>query len=100
MSFICTGVGGVKAQLPTDEHLSPKAVVRGRVSPAGGAAHPGEREPCASFLCQRLFMHFIQLLLNAKCIRSPWSRDRNPRLSFAVFIGGADPLGQFPASAE
>lgn len=61
---------------------------------------PGGREPCLSSLCQRLFMHFIQLLLNAKCIRSPWSGDRNPWLGFAVLLGGADPLGQFPASAE
>lgn len=98
MPFTHRRVAG--GQGTTSDHLSPKAAVGDGAPPASGAARPREREPWASFLCQRLFMHFIQLLLNAKCIRSPWSGDRNPRLGFAVLIGRADPPGQFPASAE
>lgn len=74
--------------------------LRIRVCPPRALQHPREGGTHAQCCCQRLFMHFIQLLLNAKCIRSPWSGDRNPQLSFVLLVGRADPVGQFPVSAE
>lgn len=87
------------SEWPRSGHRSPLVTTAHR-EPRWEPVPPREREPEASSLCQRLFMHFIQLPLNAKCIRSPWSRDRNPGLGFAVPGSRAHPLGQFPASVE